>query len=209
MGIELKEYFIYFEFSSLLVAIFCLFKYRETFFKVFVAYLFVQFAVEFLVRNYFEKDNMYSIYDILTFFEFNLISLLFYTLNTQRKSRNLIKYFTIGFNIIYALSFYYEILKNYTVVLGGIMASIFMFIYLKDLLSSNKIVNYKRDLSLFVTVIMLFYYLSTIPFLTWAISPKRVNWLRLPKLMGMLLMRSRESSSPLTSNNRLLLLPRS
>lgn len=167
MGIELKEYFIYFEFSSLLVGILCSFKYKETFFKVFVAYLFAQFIVEFLIYNFFEKNNMY-IYDILTFFEFNLISLLFYTLNKEIKSRVLIKYFTLVFNLFYILSFYYEILKKYTVVLGGIMASVFMFIYLKDLLSSNRIVNYKRDLSLYVTVIMLFYYLSTIPFFTMA-----------------------------------------
>lgn len=167
MGIVLKEYFIYFEFASLLVGILCLLKHKETFFKVFVAYLFAQFIVEFIIRNYFIKDNMH-IYDMLTFFEFNLISLLFYTLNKENRSRVLIKYFALGFNIIYAISFYYEILKNYTVVLGGIMASVFMFVYLKDLLNSNKIVDYKRDLSLFVTVIMLFYYLSTIPFFTLA-----------------------------------------
>ena len=165
MSIDIREYIIYFEFTSFLVAALCLLKYKETFFKVFVAYLLMIYGIEILVNTYFSKNNKH-IYDLMTFFEFNLISLLFYTLNEEIKSRNLIKYFTLGFNIIYAVSFFYETLKDYTVVLGGIMGSIFMFIYLKDLLKSNKVVDYKRNLSLIVTVILLFYYLSTIPFFT-------------------------------------------
>ena len=165
MDIQLREHIIYFEFSSFLVAFLCLLKHKETFFKVFVAYLLVIYVIELLINIYFENNNKH-IYDILTFFEFNLIFLLFYTLNKEDKSRILIRYFTIGFNIIYAISFYYQILKDYTVILGGILGSVLMFIYLKDLLKSDKVVDYKRNLSLFITVILLFYYLSTIPFFT-------------------------------------------
>ena len=165
MSIELREHIIYFEFSSFLVAFLCLLKHKETFFKVFVAYLLVIYVIELLINTYFENNNKH-IYDILTFFEFNLIFLLFYTLNKEGRSRILIKYFAIGFNLIYAISFYYQILKDYTVILGPILGSVLMFIYLKDLLKSDKVVDYKRNLSLFITVTLLFYYLSTIPFFT-------------------------------------------
>jgi len=124
----------------------------------------VLLGFEYLIANFFEKDNQ-SIYNIYTFFEFNLVSLIYYTLNKEKPSRMVIQYLIGVFNCVYFFSFYFLVLQNYTVTIGAIMVSVFMILYLKELLNSDKIIEYKREVSFWITIGMLFYYLGTIPFL--------------------------------------------
>ena len=161
---HLKDIIIYFEFATVLVALLQYKKHKQLYFKYFVAYVFVLFGFEFLIGNFFVKNNQ-SIYNIYTFFEFNLVTIIYFNLNKEKLSRLIIKYLIISFNIIYFLSFYFLILKDYTVTLGALIVSVFMFLYLRELLNSSRIIDYKRNLSFWITVGMLFYYLCTIPFL--------------------------------------------
>jgi hypothetical protein len=160
----LVDTIIYFEFATVLVALLQYKKHKQLYFKYFVAYVLVLFGFEFLIATFFEKNNQ-SIYNIYTFFEFNLVTIVYFNLNKEKLSRLIIKYLIVSFNIIYFLSFYFLILKDYTVTLGALVVSVFMILYLRELLNSTKIIDYKRELSFWITVGMLFYYLSTIPFL--------------------------------------------
>ncbi|MBL4642875.1 MAG: hypothetical protein JKY44_04700 [Flavobacteriaceae bacterium] len=160
----LKEIIIYFEFATVLVALFSYQKHKQLYFKCFVAYVLVVFGFEYLIGNFFEKDNQ-GIYNIYTFFEFNLVSIIYYNLNKEKLSRLIISYLIGVFNCVYFLSFFFLILQNYTVTIGALIVSVFMIFYLKELLNSDKIIEYKREVSFWITVGMLFYYLCTIPFL--------------------------------------------
>ncbi len=160
----LKEIIVYFEFATVLVALLKYKTHKQLYFNYFVAYVLVLLGFEYLIANFFEKDNQ-SIYNIYTFFEFNLVSIIYYTLNKERLSRMVIRYLVGIFNCIYFLSFYFLILQNYTVTVGALMVSVFMILYLKELLNSDKIIEYKQEVSFWITVGMLFYYLCTIPFL--------------------------------------------
>jgi len=161
----LKDIIIYFEFATVLVALLTYKTHNQLYFKYFVGYVVVLLGFEYLIANFFEKDNQ-SIYNIYTFFEFNLVSIIYYNLNKEKLSRVVIRYLIGLFNCVYFLSFYLLFLQNYTVTIGALMVSIFMILYLKELLNSDKIIEYKREVSFWITVGMLFYYLCTIPFLT-------------------------------------------
>jgi len=160
----LKDIIIYFEFATVLVALLKYKTHKQLYFKYFVVYVLVLLGFEYLIANFFEKDNQ-SIYNIYTFFEFNLVSLIYYTLNKEKPSRMVIQYLIGVFNCVYFFSFYFLVLQNYTVTIGAIMVSVFMILYLKELLNSDKIIEYKREVSFWITIGMLFYYLGTIPFL--------------------------------------------
>ncbi len=160
----LKDIIIYFELATVLVALLKYKTHKQLYFKYFVVYVLVLLGFEYLIANFFEKDNQ-SIYNIYTFFEFNLVSLIYYTLNKEKPSRMVIQYLIGVFNCVYFFSFYFLVLQNYTVTIGAIMVSVFMILYLKELLNSDKIIEYKREVSFWITIGMLFYYLGTIPFL--------------------------------------------
>lgn len=153
------------EVLTALVAVFYVRKYKEKYFGYFLIYILVLVSFEILIALFFPKDNKH-IYNIYTLFEFNLVALIYYNLNQEKFSLKSIKYIMIAFNSIYFFSFYFVNLQDYTVLIGAFLVSCFMILYLKELLNSNKIINYKVNLSFWITVGMLFYYLTTIPFLT-------------------------------------------
>ncbi len=160
----LKDIIIYFEFATALVALITYQKHKQFYFKCFVAYVLVLLGFEYLIASFFEKDNQ-GIYNIYTFFEFNLVSIIYYTLNKEKLSRLILRYLIGIFNCLYFLSFYFLFLQNYTVTIEALIVSVFMILYLKELLNSEKIIEYNREVSFWITVGMLFYYLCTIPFL--------------------------------------------
>ncbi len=152
------------EFATLMVALFYVNKHKQKYFKYFIAYAAVIFIVEYIGNVLIKKNNGY-VYDIYTFFEFNLVAIIYYHLNKEKFSLRVIKYMTVIFNVIYFLSFYFDFLQRYIVVTLAFILSLFMILYFKELLSSNKIINYRKNLSFWITTGMLFYYLTTIPYL--------------------------------------------
>ena len=120
------------ELATLIVALSYVKKHKQKYFKYFVAYAAVIFIVEYIANMVVTKDNGY-IYDIYTFFEFNLVAIIYYHLNKEKFSLNAIKYMTIIFNVIYLLSFYFEFIQRYIVVTLAFMLSSFMILYFKEL----------------------------------------------------------------------------
>ena len=70
------------------------------------------------------------------------------------------------FNCVYFLSFIFNQIEKYTVILGALIVCSFMFFYLKELLKSDKIINFQKSLPFWITIAFLLYYLTTIPFYT-------------------------------------------
>ena len=52
------------------------------------------------------------------------------------------------------------------VTLGCLNTSVFVFLYLRELLMSNKILNYKKHLPFWISIGFLIFYLPAIPFFT-------------------------------------------
>ena len=153
----------YIELTTLIIYLYFFKKHRVSFYKWFIAYVFFSCLVEFIGGYYKEMDN-YWIYNIYTFFEFLCITLIYYSLNKETTSRKIIIYITVIFYIIYFVSFKFEVLQNYTVLILSVFVSFFMLLYLKELLNSNKIMNFKKEISFWITVGFLIYYLGTVPF---------------------------------------------
>tara|TARA_R110002049_G_scaffold2846_13_gene23193 strand:+ start:1560 stop:2186 length:627 start_codon:yes stop_codon:yes gene_type:complete len=142
-------------------------KYAIPFYKFFLGYLLVVIVVEslgVLFRIY--QVPATQVYNIYTFFEYNLIALIYYNLTKETVSHKWIKSLMIFFNIVYFISFIFINLQDYTVLIGAIIVSLFMIFYLKELLKSDKIITFQKDLSFWITIAFLLYYLSTIPFYT-------------------------------------------
>ena len=154
------------------VLIYAVFYFRKSFdlnLGYFLAYLFFMFSFE-MITYYKVKDNLF-IYNILTFLEFNcLLFFLKEILIPKSIKKNVIVIISI-FNIIYACSFiYYLIIGCYFTkynliasISGSVLLTVTLFLYFKEFLVSNEILNFKKTLSFWVAVGLLIYYLGTIP----------------------------------------------
>lgn len=139
----------------------------------FIGYLFFMLLFELtaqLVKYTLKLDNV-LVYNILTFLEFNCLLLfirgILYFMSTKKLLIGLI----VAFNVIYALStIYYIVLRNYlqiyneiASVSGSFLVTIAIFLFFKDFINSDKISNFKKSLSFWISSGLLIYYLGTIP----------------------------------------------
>lgn len=160
-----NSYFYFLEVLTLLVAIFYIKKYKESYYSYFVAYLSALVFIETLgvvLRQYGVLSAPY--YNIYTFFEYNFIAIIYYKLTKEEKSHKLIFYLIGIFNVFYFTGFYYQDLQDYSYLLGAITVCVFMIFYLKELLKSDSILIFQKHLPFWITVAFLIYYLSTVPF---------------------------------------------
>ncbi|MBL4605479.1 MAG: hypothetical protein JKY02_07435 [Flavobacteriaceae bacterium] len=104
------------------------------------------------------------VYNVYTFFEFNLITLMYLCLIRDTTTLKLIRYLCVLFNSIYFSSFIYKPLQNYTLSIEALIISVFFIAYLRELLNSDKILNYKKHLPFWITTGLLIFYLSSTPF---------------------------------------------
>jgi hypothetical protein len=169
----LSEFSIYFEYVSLVIALFYYRKYKDySFYKYFVFYLLLIIIFEFIAReevnnNWIEIfNNGVKVLNIFTFFEFNLVALIYYHLIKVKETLRLLKILAIIFNIIYFGSFFFLVLQTYTVVLEGVFNSVFIILYFRELLNSEQVLNYRRLLPFWISVGFLLYYLTSTPFFT-------------------------------------------
>lgn len=160
----LEEFYKYFEYASLILALLFYNKYKGySFYKFFVIYLMNILLFSFLAQTMF-KNNNHELFNVYTFFEFNLIVLIYYHLINDKTAFKFLKILAIAFNVIYFISFYLLELKNYTVIIEGIVNSIFIVFFFKELLNSEKILNYKKLLPFWVSVGLMLYYLTSVPY---------------------------------------------
>ena len=192
--VPLEDFYAYFEFASLLLAIFYYSKYKSySFYKYFVFYLLSIVVFSFISRPEINKDwieifnNGVKVLNVFTFFEFNLIVLIFYHLINNKKTIELIKLIAIIFNIIYFISFFFLELQNYTVILEGVLNSFFIILFFKELLNSDSVLNYKKLLPFWISVGMLLFYLTSIPFFAVLYSRILSNRIMFPILYSLII----------------------
>ncbi|PQJ77223.1 hypothetical protein BTO16_15405 [Polaribacter glomeratus] len=170
----LEDFYGYFEYASLIISLLFFTKYKEyQFYKYFVFYLVAIVVFENLASQKIPKDDWFEFFNdgfkilnVFTFFEFNLVALIYYNLVKEKVSKNILFYLAFFFNLIYFLSFYFIKLQNYTVVIEGIVNTVLVILYFRELLNSDKILNYKKLLPFWVSVGFLLFYLTSIPFFT-------------------------------------------
>ena len=144
----------------------------NTYYKYFMLYLLVIIVFDLLAEFIFVKDNV-TLFNVYTFFEFNLFVLIYYQLIKEKIRLAILKALMIIFNTVYFLSFYFEFYILYTIPLEGVFNSIIIILFFVDLLNSDEILNYNLTSvpfwSLYYTTIFetrsmfpIIYYLATI-----------------------------------------------
>ncbi len=111
------------------------------------------------------------VYNLLTLAEFNFLLLFLKEILLFRFSKKIVKYFIIIFNIIYFLSsFYYTYKGVYLItynslasVSGGFIVTVAVFLFFKDFINSDRVMNLRRSLPFWISVGLLLYYLDAIP----------------------------------------------
>lgn len=165
-------------YSQLLVALlscFFLVNRRTTFMKLLTLFLVVTFFVELigLYLSLVKKPNFW-IYYFHTFFECFIIFFLYRNLLKERKYLK-ISYLLLSFFIVFWVAAFFD--KNYihyTGIVGSLNVGVMVFLFLRELLLSNEIVNYKKLLPFWVSVGFLVFHLPAIPFFSfWSYMKNR------------------------------------
>ena len=167
---------IIYSLSFLSTLIYFIFYFRKSFdinLRYFSAYLFFMFLFEITAKlfKYLGYDNLW-LYNNLTFIEFNCLFFFLRGIITSIKTKKIVLYFVYIFNTIYILTNIYNLwLESYLVtynsiasISGSFLISIVIFLFFRDFLNSDKILNYRKTLSFWISFGLLFYYLGTIPF---------------------------------------------
>ena len=159
--------------SALMYAVFYVNKSFEIHLLFFAAYLIFMFSFEVLVQFLprIENSNL-LVYHLLIFFEFNCLLLFFKNILELKVSKNIVLRLIVIFNAVYFISnLYYYIIgatflkyNSIAALSGGILVTVCIFLFYKEFLGSNKILNYKKSLSFWIAFGLLFYYLGSIPF---------------------------------------------
>ena len=135
----------------------------NTYYKYFILYLLVIIIFDLLAQFIFVRENV-TLFNVYTFFEFNLFALIFYQLIKEKTRLIILKTLMITFNMLYFLSFYFDFYILYTIPLEGVFNSIIVILFFIELLNSDEILNYKKLLSFWISVSFLIFYLTSVPF---------------------------------------------
>lgn len=164
----IKNIAVYIQYLTFILSIIYYKKFKDyTFYKYFVLYLFNLVLLDILIGVLYPNgENNKILFNIYTFFEFNVFALIFYNLISKEKFLKLVKVFVIVFNSIYFLSFYFTSIEMYTVSIEGFFNSCLIILYFIELLNSNKVLSYKKLFPFWMSVGFLIFYLTSVPFFT-------------------------------------------
>jgi hypothetical protein len=160
-----QESIIYIEIVSLILSIMFVKSFKSKHYYFFIIYLFFAIVADGL-GGYFAENGNFWVFNMYTFFEYSSVAGIYYFLNSKSFSKKVVFYASIIFYGIYAISFIYKPLQSYTVIILHFFVVPFLFFYLQELLNSEKIINYKKQLFFWITVGLLLYYFGTLPFVT-------------------------------------------
>lgn len=153
------------EASSIIFTILFFNKYKGFYFYFFLIYLICAYLADVLGTYFYNgTEGNRWVYNIYTFFEFTSLLIIYYSLLEERMSKKVLYVLSILFYSWYVLSFYFVFLETYTLIILGFVITTFIFLYLKELLNSNKITSFQVSLPFWISVGFLIYYLGTLPF---------------------------------------------
>jgi hypothetical protein len=163
-GLLIKELGIFLPYVTLLLCLALYNNYKGyLFYKYFILYILVIVIVDKLSIYIFVTDTI-TLFNVYTFFEFNLFALIYYHLIKDKTRVTVLKTLVISFNSIYLLSFYFDFYILYTIPLEGVVNSIIIILFFIELLNSEEILNYKKLLSFWISVGFLIFYVTSVPF---------------------------------------------
>ncbi len=110
------------------------------------------------------KKEAGLVYHVYSFFEYNLIALMYLSILKKKSSISIIKVMVLFFNVLYFLTYVNVDYQIYVTPVGSLFVSVYCVLYLIELLQSDKILNYKKEFPFWVTVGFLVFYLPSIPF---------------------------------------------
>lgn len=147
------------------ISLFFYVKYKSNFLFLLSLLFFTAIVVE-GVGAYFLilKKSSYYYHYIFVIVEFLIISLIYYKLTEDKKRRMFFVYLIVLFCFFWMAIFFDYKLYRYLLVVEGTIISLYVFLYLRDVLLSNKILNYKKLLPFWISVGFLVFYLPSIPF---------------------------------------------
>ena len=158
------------------VIVYSVFYFKRSFeirLKYFLIYLVITLLLEILSAYLYSKNkDTIWVYHILLFFEFNSLLLFFREITESKSTKKFTNILICVFNLVYLLSsmYYYEIgsyLVQYNAiasVFGSVLITISLVFYYKEFLVSDRILNYKKSISFWITFGLSVYYLGFIPF---------------------------------------------
>lgn len=148
------------------------FKYQENdWTRYFLGFLISISLIDFiaLLLHWNELNTMF-LYNLIIIFEFNFVFLFFLKIARRKPFKKTIKIVILIFNLVYIITlFYYGIsllFKTYntiSVLIGSTLIGIVSILYLREFLLSDKITNYKKDNTFWITTGLLIYYLGAMP----------------------------------------------
>lgn len=164
---EIRYFDLLLQILTTIISVYFFLKYK-TKFMFFLALLLMLSVITESIGAYFivkEKDS-YIYYYIYSFLQFNTISLIYYDLIDKALWKKVIVVLSFVFSVFWIVVFFHSSLFFYLIILGAFNTSLYIFFYLRELLLSDKILNYKKMLSFWVSVGFLVFYLPSIPFFT-------------------------------------------
>lgn len=155
---------LYFQFIAALLS--CFFLKKESFFlRILSLFLIVTFLVE-LIGDYLNglKVDNFTLYHFYTLFEFSII---FIMLKSVIKQKKLLIYSSVLLFVLlflWVLAFFSRKYLFVMTIVGSFNVGYLVFLYLRELLLSNELINYKKQLPFWVSVGLIVFYLPSIPF---------------------------------------------
>ena len=150
-----------------LISVFFYKKYKSKFSKMLCVVLIINLISELMgVYCKYAEINSFNIYYLYTGVVFIIISVMYTTILEKTIWLIFLKLLSFVFLVYWGCVFVNKELFTYLIIFGSINTSLFVFLYLKELLQSNEIINYKKLLPFWVSVGFLAFYLPSIPFFT-------------------------------------------
>ena len=159
---------IFFQIVTAILSLFFYKKHKSIFYKLLCIFLIVVAITESIGIYQIKYDiiDKNNIHLISAFFQFNLIALMYSKLLNEKTGKKIILFLSFLFNFYFVFVFFNKSLFPFLIAIGCINSGLFSFLYLRKLLMSDKIINYKEHLPFWVSVAFLIFYITSIPFFT-------------------------------------------
>jgi len=170
----MKEAYYAIAFSSALIYLIFYFKKDiSTQYLYLLVYLFAMFSLDllsYILFYHLGQGNIY-VYNFLTLVEFNMLFLFYKGVSHQKLTKKVIQYGSLIFNLSYVASTGYYIYQSsffraynsIATAVGSILIAIVLFLFFRELLLSDKVLNFKKELTFWITLGFLVYYLGSTP----------------------------------------------
>ncbi|MCH3881658.1 MULTISPECIES: hypothetical protein [Tenacibaculum] len=157
--------------SQILVAILSVVlikKYKSPFYLFlcifFIVAVFTELMGAYNVDRYRAGKSTFNHLPLAAFLQFNSLALMYMKLIRKNRWIKIILGLSVLFSVSCIVVYFHYDMFSYLLVFGCLNTSLFSFLYLRELLLSDKILNYKKHFPFWVSVGLLVFYLPTIPF---------------------------------------------